>query len=245
MTPVGSIERIMRFPVKSMAGEEISQAFFSYAGVQGDRVYAFVKGGKKGNFPWMTAREAAILLRYTPRFISAPSVEEQYPRMNVYEVEVATPTGEHLRVSDPILLDAIKRQTGHDVELRFSERGMQDARPVSIMGISTIHALEGELGMALDWRRFRANLYVQWASSDTFYEDSLVGRTLRVGAKCEVKVSKRDPRCVIVDLDPETGSRTPQVLRTIAQQHDNCLGVYAVVLREGIVERGDEVLVLA
>jgi uncharacterized protein YcbX len=39
--PIGTIGVISRFPVKGMAGEELSDVFVTYAGLVGDRVYAF------------------------------------------------------------------------------------------------------------------------------------------------------------------------------------------------------------
>jgi uncharacterized protein YcbX len=41
MHQVGTLETIYRYPVKSMAGEELMQAFVGYGGIMGDRVFAF------------------------------------------------------------------------------------------------------------------------------------------------------------------------------------------------------------
>ena len=41
MGVVGKIESLWRYPVKSMRGEELQEAFVGFAGVYGDRVYAF------------------------------------------------------------------------------------------------------------------------------------------------------------------------------------------------------------
>jgi len=39
---VGTLVRLRRYPVKSMAGEDLQEARLNFAGVSGDRVYAFL-----------------------------------------------------------------------------------------------------------------------------------------------------------------------------------------------------------
>jgi uncharacterized protein YcbX len=45
---IGTVESLWRYPVKSMRGEELSEAFISFAGVYGDRLCAF-KGSDRPN----------------------------------------------------------------------------------------------------------------------------------------------------------------------------------------------------
>jgi uncharacterized protein YcbX len=57
---------------------------------------------------------------------------------------------------------------------------------------------------------------------------------LRIGDTVTLKLVKKDERCVMITLDLETAVPAPAVLHTVALRHQGCLGVYAVVLREGI-----------
>ena len=41
MSIIGKVDTLWRYPVKSMRGEELDQAFAGYSGVYGDRVFAF------------------------------------------------------------------------------------------------------------------------------------------------------------------------------------------------------------
>jgi uncharacterized protein YcbX len=43
MERIGTVESICRYPVKSMAGEDVAQAFVGFAGLMGDRAFAFVR----------------------------------------------------------------------------------------------------------------------------------------------------------------------------------------------------------
>lgn len=119
-----------------------------------------------------------------------------------------------------------------------------DCRPISLLSTQTVETLSAELGAALDRRRFRANLYVDWQGRDGYYEDSLVGRRLRIGDRLQMQVLERDPRCKMITLDPDTAEISPRVLRHVSRKHEGYTGVYAAVLREGVVAEGDEVEIL-
>ena len=57
-----------------------------------------------------------------------------------------------------------------------------------------------------------------------------------------MRVDRRDERCVITTVDPETAERNPAVLRAIAQQRDSCAGVYGTPVDPGRVAVGDPVV---
>ena len=125
-----------------------------------------------------------------------------------------------------------------------SDRALTDCRPVSLISLQTVRQLEEESGMPLDQRRFRANVYLDLAAGRGFAEDELVGRKLRVGSRAVIAVLERDPRCKMISLDPDTGTHDPEVLRTVAQAHGACAGVYGAVLVEGMVTKSDSVELL-
>jgi hypothetical protein len=101
-----------------------------------------------------------------------------------------------------------------------------------------------ELGTDLDKRRFRANLYVDLRSGTGFGEDEFVGQTLRVGSRTAISVVKRDSRCKIMTLDPDTALPNPELMKRLARDHEGQAGVYGVVLVEGAIQPGDEVTLL-
>jgi MOSC domain-containing protein YiiM len=49
----------------------------------------------------------------------------------------------------------------------------------------------------------------------------------------------------MIGIDPATGESDRLVLRGLTDRHGGALGVYAAVLREGILSEGDEVRVMA
>jgi hypothetical protein len=156
-------------------------------------------------------------------------------------VEVVSPQGEKFTVGDANFTQFLEQRYGRSLRFRFSERSMTDGAPVSVIGFATIRALSEETGLVLDPRRFRANFYVRWERDEPFFEDQLVGRAVRIGEKVTMQFVKKDIRCVMITLDPDTARPSPIVLEKVTHQHDRCTGVYAAVLREGVVRAGDPV----
>jgi uncharacterized protein YcbX len=238
---VGTLATLRRYPVKGMVGEDVLAARVTFAGIVGDRVHAFVDEQDRSSFPWMTARKAREWLLLQPRFLDPPPVEEAIPPAERYAAEVLTPEGEKFTVGDANFTLYLERRFGRSLRPRFSERSMTDAAPVSLFGLASLRALSEETGLALDPRRFRANFYVRWECDDPFYENQLVGRALQIGEDVKVQVVKKDGRCVIITLDVETAECAPVVLEKVAREHGGCAGVYAAVLREGVVRAEDPV----
>ena len=64
MSTIGTVESLWRYPVKSMRGEELAEVFAGYAGVYGDRLFAFESSAGRKGFPFFTGREQRQMIRY-------------------------------------------------------------------------------------------------------------------------------------------------------------------------------------
>ena len=265
MEIAGTVESLWRYPVKSMRGEELAEAFLGYAGVYGDRLYAFRSSSAPAVFPYLTGREQTEMLFYRPVYrypsemVRPPLLAETEalpPGLTTLSAEaehlgvnVETPGGERFAIDDQRLIEALRDGIGdegrHQLTLLRCGRAMTDCRPVSLISVQTAWQLGEELGIEMDKMRFRANVYIDLKEEDGFGEDRLVGRTLRIGARAELKVLERDPRCKMITLDPVTGQAEPEVMKHLARAHEGKAGVYAAVLAEGVIRPGDELRVLA
>jgi uncharacterized protein YcbX len=140
---------------------------------------------------------------------------------------------------------AARMGEGHRIALVRSERALTDCCPVSLFSVQTARQLGEEIGVAIDKRRFRANVYLDLGSATGFAEDGFVGRTLRLGSKVTIAVLERDSRCKMITIDPDTSEPSGAILRQVSRAHDGTAGVYGAVLVEGTVHRGDGVELLA
>jgi hypothetical protein len=87
MTAVGRVVALWRYPVKSMAAEQLDGAEVSWHGLAGDRRWAFIRDGQvRSGFPWLTIRERPELAHYRP-FFAEPA------RPNASATVVRTPSG--------------------------------------------------------------------------------------------------------------------------------------------------------
>jgi len=260
MSVVGKVDSLWRYPVKSMRGEELDEAFASYSGIYGDRVFAFRSSANHKGFPYFTAREQRKLLQYRPRFrhpdrasrpinlIEAQSRNANPLLADLAEliVDVETPDGKTVAIDDPVLIEMLRDDVDqkHQVTLMQSQRAMTDCRPVSIFSLQSARQLAEETRVRVDKRRFRANIYVDLTSAEGFAENELVGRSVRIGPKAVIAILERDSRCMIITLDPDTGEQAPAILKKVAQAHDGMAGVYGAVLVEGMLHKGDSIELL-
>jgi uncharacterized protein YcbX len=262
MTVVGKVESLWRYPVKSMRGEEVQQAFLGFSGVYGDRLYAFHDTAAPEGFPFLTGREQEQMLLYQPRFrhpqqAASPSnladAESNEPGLTpVYasaadlSVDIETPSEEVLAIGDPSLIARLSEglEGTHALTLLRSDRSFTDCRPISLFSLQTVQQIGEEVGITLDRRRFRANIYADLTPMAGFAENAFVGHRLQIGSKAVIAVTDRDPRCKMITLDPNTADANPEVLRRVRDNHEGKAGLYGAVLVEGIVRPGDEIRLL-
>jgi uncharacterized protein YcbX len=262
MTVVGKVESLWRYPVKSMGGEAVDEVFVGYAGVFGDRLYAFLNQRAPAAFPYLTGRTRPGMLRYSARFrdtarasqppnravaeVRGPGLTPLYPQADELVVDVTLPSGERFVATDPALIARLagKGADASDLTLVRSDRALTDCRPVSLISHHTISQIGDEIGLALDHRRFRANIFAELGSGKGFGEDVFVGRRLQIGARCVIAVLDRDPRCKMISIDPETADENKDVFGHVSRAHDGMAGVYCAVMTEGMVQTGDAIVVL-
>ena len=262
MTVVGKVESLWRYPVKSMAGETIDEVFVGYAGVFGDRLYAFLNQRAPAGFPYLTGRTRPEMLRYQASFRDlaetlrppnqadaeglGPGLTPVYPQAADLVVDITLPSGERFTATDPELTTRLagKGADASDLTLIRSDRALTDCRPVSLISQHTINQIGNEIGLALDRRRFRANIFAELGSGKGFAEDAFVGCRLQIGARCVIAVLDRDPRCKMISIDPETAEEDKQVFGHVSKAHGGCAGVYCAVLTEGMVRAGDSIALL-
>lgn len=228
---VGRVVGLWRYPVKSMGAEALDEVDVSWHGLAGDRRWAFVRDNAVHNgFPWMTIRERSNMSHYVPSFTN-PS------RPDISPTIVRTPSGAELDVSDPALAAEL---CADGVHLIRQARGAFDTFPLSLITTQTIAELGKIVGADLNVQRFRPNILVDAEDDAPFQEDGWLGRVIHVG-DLQMRVDKRDGRCVVITIDPETGEQNPAVLKAVADQRQGCLGVYGTTVEPGSVTVGDNV----
>ncbi|WP_329026454.1 MOSC domain-containing protein [Streptomyces sp. NBC_00690] len=108
---------------------------------------------------------------------------------------------------------------------------------ISLINLDTLDDMAAVSGVAIDPRRFRANLYVSGLGA--WREFDLVGHRVRIG-DAELEVVQTTDRCRATTVDPDTGRRNLNVPVLLASRYGHmCCGVYARVVRGGTIAPGD------
>ena len=230
---IGRVAKLFRYPVKSMSAEPLESVDIDWNGFAGDRRWAFIRGDLvRSGFPWLTIRENSSMWQYCPRF-----VEPDKPNTSI--TMVRTPSGKELDVVDP----ALAAELGHNARVIKQDRGVFDAFPLSLLSTQSVASLSASVGEELDMRRFRPNLYIESTEGGDAPENSWIGEVLEIG-EMQMRIDKRDKRCVTINVDPVTTERNPAILRSVAQERDARFGVYGSPVRPGKVKIGDTVSVV-
>jgi len=231
---IAVVHGLYRYPVKSMAGETLNEIELGWHGLEGDRRFAFVRTNELVGMPWLTASRLPELLLYEPHYAN-----DDIAKISVL---VKTPDGLEMELSDTRLAERISQLYGSDVYLMQLDSGIFDQAPLSLISLETIAAMGDETSRKLEIARFRPNIVVELLDGPAFAEDTWVGHRLTFGTSLDapaMRATERDIRCVMVNIDPTTLKKDASVLKTIAKQHETCLGIYGSVERRGRIQVGD------
>lgn len=241
MTPmlIGHVIEIFRYPVKGMRGESIPEAELWWTGLRGDRRFAFMNPeDNRSGFPWFTGRRAAEMVRYEAGWVGAEL--DGGPDI----VWVKSPSGRQFYLGDAELAMDLEGLFSRPPQLVRFNRGCFDAMPVSVISRQTIRGIGVAVGAKLDRRRFRPNLVLDIVAELGETEDDWLGRALKFGDREEspvIRLNRKNARCAMITIDPETGNKLPQVLKYVAQVRDECVGVYGSAEVTGAIRAGDPV----
>jgi uncharacterized protein YcbX len=236
-TEIGQVEAIFRYPVKSMRGERLDVAELGWHGLEGDRRLAFRRIGDSSGFPWLSAGRLPDLIRFAPhrRAGGAPG---DLP------THVRTPEGQELPVFGEDLAKEVERRHGAPVQMMQLNHGIFDEASVSVIASDTVREIGRLAERILDVRRFRPNILVRSLRSVPFQEDEWLGGVLSFGEGGDapaITVTMRDVRCSMVNLDPDSASRAPEVMKAVVRANQNTAGIYGTVTRIGRLAVGQNI----
>jgi uncharacterized protein YcbX len=264
---------LWRYPVKSMAGEELAAVDVTARGLSGDRAYALVDtaAGKVGSAK--NVKRFGELLKCRARFVSQPDAGVAAP-----PVHITLPDGRTMQSDQPDLRRRLAAEFGPDVSLESHARdglmlefaagtlggkfAATTELPVSsgapqgtLFNYAAVHLITTSTlrRLSVESDRFRPNLILDSGEEPGFPENSWPGRRLAIGPDLVLRVSIPCPRCVVPTLPRLDLPLDSSVIRTVARENTvnlgdfgdlPCVGVYADVLQPGRIRRGDRARLL-
>ena len=234
---LGHVEAIFRYPVKSMGGERLEAANLGWHGLDGDRRLAFRRIGDGSGFPWLSATKLPDLLLFTPH-------RREVGAQGDLPTHVRTPDGEEMSIFGEDLATEVGRRYGSPVQMMQLNHGIFDEASISVIALDTVREIGRLAGRSPDVRRFRPNVVVRLLRPAPFQEDAWLGGVLSFGEGDNapaITVTMRDVRCSMVNLDPDSASPSPEMLRAVVRTNQNNAGIYGTVTRIGRLAVGQPI----
>lgn len=206
-----TLGQLWRYPVKSMAGEQLPHATLTDLGVPGDRLI------------WVRGPEGVRTAR------------RQYQLLGLRGT--LSPEGEVLvnghAWDSPAAADLVRAAAGDDAWLERAPMGYQfDILPLLVATDGAVAAF------GRDIRRLRPNLLI--SGVDGMAETTWEGAELEIG-QAIIELDSLRGRCPMTTVDPDTITRDPTVLKDIGRRFGGKLALNAAVGRGGRITVGDPV----
>jgi MOSC domain-containing protein len=246
-----TVASLWRYPVKSMAGEELDVVEMTERGLAGDRAYALVDTNSSKVGSAKNVKRFGNLLKCDVRFTAPPQSDAPLPPVRITWPDCVT-----TRSDDPEIEAVLAKSFGDGVTLmstapdglilefaagtlggKFSETTQlpvsSGAPKGTLFNYAAVHLVTTstlrELAAAhpegqASLPRFRPNIVVDSADAKGFPENDWIGKTVAIGPEVLLRVSIPCPRCVVTTLPRTDLPLDSSMLRTIAQANTVDMG---------------------
>jgi uncharacterized protein YcbX len=247
-----TVARINMTPVRSTSLLHPDEVMLGEAGVEGDHLFLFLdtegrrlSGADKAPLLGIKASHDAKLEKLTLALPNGTRVRgPARPTGAAFKTAMFDREIEVRPVPGPIE-DAVSRYLGREVQLVRAQPGERGggAAPVSLLSRSAVDELGRRAGRkAPDARRFRMLFELDGCRPNE--EDEWAGVRTRIGGAI-VRIGDPALRCVLTDMNPDTGAKDYPTLETLGTYRRVADGVefgrYATILLPGLVRVGDVV----
>ncbi len=269
MKKIGSIKILLRYPVKSMQGEELKSSIITKKGLLGDRSYALIDTKTNKIVSAKNPRKWSNIFEYNAKFVDEPSQKEitdiqiTFPnkttinssQKNINEIlsssfnaniKLSTVVPQKVQLEEYIAdIDEIK-QHNSVVDANMPEGTFFDLGSIHLLTTATIDKLkelypEGDFNI----NRFRPNIVIDLDSDKIgFIEDSWVDKNIAIGDEVILKIKEPTPRCVMTTLKQKGLTKDINILKTALKNNNGNIGVYADVIRVGTINNNDIIKIL-
>lgn len=226
----GRVATLSRYPVKSLLGEELDIVELDQRGIIGDRLYAISnEHGKFGSG------------KSTRRFRRIDGLFKMSAQLEGGTLSITFPCGETLDSDHKNIDQKLSIELGQAVSLTKENKIPHfDDGAIHVVTSADLEVLGSQLPESqIDIHRFRGNILIE---SDSLSSE-LLGKSLKIGST-KIEIIKETERCRMVCLEQGELNYDPDIFSVVAKQYKLKFGVYASVVRSGIINVGDIVRVI-
>jgi uncharacterized protein len=263
-----TLTQIFIYPIKSITGVTLSKAWPQEMGFEHDRRWMLIDERNR----FLSQRElpemTLINLSIGPQFMV---IHHRKKPMQSLQIPIIPGKGEMLEAevwgdivkviwpqyeADAWFTNALgmecrlvfmpeesTRLVDSDFVQRPVNTSLSDGYPYLLTNMASLQFLSQKAGIPIEMERFRPNIIID--SGEPFAEDRW--KKIQIG-EAIFEIVKPCARCAIPGIDPETGIRGKEPLRTLNKyrKHGNktLFGQNMILEKEGVMHTGDSVIIL-
>ena len=257
------ITSIYNCPVKSISFQNIDKCKINKnIGIEGDRVFAFSQNldldqskefeknpeARKGKW------NKIVTLKNTPVFNKYNFLYENNKlTLTIKDKEIITINVNDSNERNNLVKKLIELEGSlkNDIRLmRNDEHPFYDTsisnksmfrNSISLLNINSIKDFENKIDRRVEKSIFRGNLYFD--GIEAWEERNWIGKTIKINDVL-FKVEKNIPRCVAINLKPETDDNSFNLLKTLKETYDHYdMGVYLTPENDGEINLSEKILI--
>jgi uncharacterized protein YcbX len=256
--PISSINYC---PVKSISFQSIKSCeIIKNIGIVGDRIFAFSKGldlnqaqlfekkleERRGKWnKILTLKNSPSLNKYNFLFdndkLTLTQNNNEILTINIDE------TGEYELLSNKILeLESSLQKPIYlmkNKDIPFFDTSISNKtilnHSISLINTKSVEDFQNKTNQEIETQRFRGNIFVDGV--DAWEERNWIGKIIKIN-DISFKVEKNIPRCVEINLKPNTDDNSLNLLQSLKKTYNHFdMGVYLTALDDGLINIGDNI----
>jgi len=256
-----SISSINYCPVKSISFQSIKSCeILKNIGIVGDRIFAFSKGldlnqaqlfekkleERRGKWnKILTLKNSPSLNKYNFLFdndkLTLTQNNNEILTINIDD------TSEYELLSNKILeLESSLQKPIYlmkNKDIPFFDTSISNKtilnHSISLINTKSVEDFQNKTNQEIETQRFRGNIFVDGV--DAWEERNWIGKIIKIN-DISFKVEKNIPRCVAINLKPNTDDNSLNLLQSLKKTYNHFdMGVYLTALDDGPINIGDNI----
>ena len=112
---------------------------------------------------------------------------------------------------------------------------------ISLLNIKSIEDFQKKINNTIEQQRFRGNILID--GIEAWEERNWIGKIIKIN-NVSFKVEKNIPRCVAINLKPNTDDNSLNLLQSLKKTYNHFdMGVYLTAIDDGQINIGDSIFV--
>ena len=256
-----SISSINYCPVKSISFQSIKSCEIrKNIGIVGDRIFAFSKGldlnqaqlfekkleERRGKWnKILTLKNSPSLNKYNFLFdndkLTLTQNNNEILTINIDETDEYELLSNKILELESSLQKPIYLMKNKDIpffDTSISNKTILN-HSISLINTKSVEDFQNKTKQEIETQRFRGNIFVDGV--DAWEERNWIGKIIKIN-DISFKVEKNIPRCVAINLKPNTDDNSLNLLQSLKKTYNHFdMGVYLTALDDGSINIGDNI----